>query len=207
MKPYISLKWLSLGILSSILVTLSAITQVLAVPPPPPPTVYVANTTDNPVPTLEQNLDLNGNIKVHEQETVQVEEKRVPFEVYKSTVIASGTGSASIKIDVPDGQMLIVQTVSIGASVPSGQHVLAAAFATLDDGEDMNSAYDYIPLSFQGTFMSRDNYAGTIALTMYAIHTDSHDETLEATFSRDSSIDSAYVNFSVTGYLVDLPPT
>jgi hypothetical protein len=57
MKTNISLRKLSPGILSCVLISLSDITLVLAVPPPPPPPpVYVANTPDHSVPVAAQSI-------------------------------------------------------------------------------------------------------------------------------------------------------
>jgi hypothetical protein len=73
MKTYASFERLLFWLPSFGLVLLATIwASFAAAANPPHPEFNVANTTENPVPTVEQNLDANGNIKVHEQGTLQL---------------------------------------------------------------------------------------------------------------------------------------
>src|SRR6266542_2972454 len=73
--------------------------------------VTVANTADNPVPVREQNLD-GGNIRVHEQGTVQVADSESPGR----TAVYYQEGITS----VPAGHRVIVTYVSASANQFTG---------------------------------------------------------------------------------------
>jgi hypothetical protein len=61
--------------------------------------VTVNNTSANPVPVREQNLDANGNIKVHEQGTANVNVTNTNLSVAQPAPITNGGGQA----DIPAG--------------------------------------------------------------------------------------------------------
>jgi hypothetical protein len=54
--------------------------------------VTVDNTTANPVPVREQNTDANGNIKVHEQGTANVNVANSSLTVAPATPVTDGGG-------------------------------------------------------------------------------------------------------------------
>ena len=54
--------------------------------------VTVNNTSTNPVPVLEQNVDTNGNIKVHEQGTANVNVTNTNLSVAPRAPITDGGG-------------------------------------------------------------------------------------------------------------------
>ena len=123
---------------------------------------FVTNTS---VPTGEQNLDGNGDIKVHEQGTVQVVEQRVPFQKAISWDDWAGGDIRLFDVEIPPDKMLIVQTVSISALVESGQDVWATVTS---QGSGVGLSWHPIPLTSQGTFDGLDLYVGTTSLAVYA---------------------------------------
>jgi hypothetical protein len=71
--------------------------------------VTVDNTTTNPVPVREQNLDGNGNIKVHEQGTANVNVTNSTLQVVQSVEAVSVTLFAGDSYTVPTGKRLVIQ--------------------------------------------------------------------------------------------------
>jgi hypothetical protein len=75
--------------------------------------VTIDNTTANPVPVREQNLDASGNLKVHEQGVVRDDHTNITF--HAQTV--SGQPPTNCLNDdiytVPAGQQFVAQFVSI----------------------------------------------------------------------------------------------
>jgi hypothetical protein len=59
-------------VLGSTVLGATVLQERLAWAAPPVPSVFVTNDASNPVPAREQNVDPDGNIKVHEQGTVDV---------------------------------------------------------------------------------------------------------------------------------------
>lgn len=68
--------------------------------------VIIGNTSTNPVPVTEQNLDGNGNVRVHEQGVAAVHEQGV------AAVHEQGTVSVSIA----NGNLPVSGTVNVGNS-------------------------------------------------------------------------------------------
>jgi len=156
---------------------------------------FVTNTS---VPTGEQNLDVNGDIKVHEQGTVQVEERRVPFQNDSSWDDWAGGDIRSFNVDIPPDKMLIVQTVSISALVESGQDVQAQV-TTQGAGAGGLSNHPIL-LTRQGTFGGLDLYVGTTSITSYAT---GNGGLLAGVIRNATTGNGGKIEFSVSGYIVD----
>ena len=80
--------------------------------------VTVSNTTTNPVPVREQNLD-GGNIKVHEQGTVKMvnTDVRTAVRYGPTSVQTASAGTTQIVPTVPAGKTFVVTYFNIsGAS-------------------------------------------------------------------------------------------
>jgi hypothetical protein len=155
-----------------------------------------AGDPPRPLPVAEQNLDANGNIKVHEQGTVQVQEKRVPFQLAVSHDDWTDKTARSFGVDVPEGKVLIVQTISFSAEVEPGQDVRAGVtFQGAGGLSNLN-----VPLDHQGTFGGNDHFVSTESISAYASGTDGG---IAFVARSSSSGTGGRIQFSVTGYLVD----
>ena len=80
-------------VLGSTVLGATVLREPLAWAAPPMPSVFVANDESNPVPDREQNLDADGNIKVHEQGTADVNVTNTSLPVALPEPVASGSGS------------------------------------------------------------------------------------------------------------------
>jgi hypothetical protein len=142
------------------------------------PDVVVANTPLEPVPTV-----LGGE----------------PFQVTVSNDNWDGANYRNVIHDIPDDQMLIVQTVSVAARVEIGQEVRATITT---QGQGVGLVIHWIPLTRQGTFNGLDLYVGTMSLTSYA----SGISSVFLSVARNSTTgNGGIVQFSVSGYIVDIP--
>lgn len=75
--------------------------------------VTVSNTASNPVPVREQNLDANGNIKVHEQGTANVNVTNSSLSVAAAAPISGGGGGSFVA--VPDSPFPVSPTATASA--------------------------------------------------------------------------------------------
>lgn len=162
--------------------------------------VIVANEDSDPVPVAEQNLDADGNIRVHEQGTVAVQEVREPFQRSSRFDNWGGKEFRSFSsISVPEGKMLIVEKVSFRVAVEPGQQVHARVSF---QGADLPGAV-YVPMEFQGTFDGKDVYVGAETVTAYAAGTNA--PVLATAVRSSTSGNGGAVEFSLIGYFVDSP--
>jgi hypothetical protein len=185
------------GIIPVFLLLLGIVGASTAWAEPPTVKTLVTNTPAAPVPTVEQNLDANGDIRVHEQGTVRVEEQRVPFQESRSWDDWAGGDVRSFTTAVPVDKMLVLQTVSVSVLVEPGQDVQADVVA-----QGASLATHPIPLAPQGTFGGLDLYVGTVALTAYAKGSGG---VLATVLRNSTSGNGGSVQFSLSGYVVDAP--
>jgi hypothetical protein len=80
-------------VLGSVLLGATVLREPLAWAAPPMPSVFVANDESSPVPAREQNLDADGNIKVHEQGTADVNVTNTSLPVAPPPPVTRGGGS------------------------------------------------------------------------------------------------------------------
>jgi len=147
------------------------------------PGFFVTNDAAHPVPTVEG---------------------RIPFQV-ASSFSDFGTGKfRSFSFDVPEGKMVIIETVSISATVESGQKVRATVFfsGNARQTSEFGIGHHTVTLERVDGFGPKDTYTTLRSLTGYAAGTDA----VSASIERDSATGSGgIVAFSVSGYLVDNP--
>jgi hypothetical protein len=77
-------------VLASTILGATVLREPLAWAAPPMPSVFVVNDESSPVPAREQNLDADGNIKVHEQGTADVNVTNASLSVAPPTPITGG---------------------------------------------------------------------------------------------------------------------
>lgn len=88
-------------VLGSTVLGATVLQEPLARAAPPIPSVFVANDESSPVPAREQNLDRDGNIKVHEQGTADVNVTNDSLPVAPPQTITGGGGSVTL-VGCPD---------------------------------------------------------------------------------------------------------
>lgn len=195
---------------------LSAVGAVVAAPDSVPG-FFITNDAAHPVPMVEQNLDpAAGNaIRVHEQGTiavnvtngavpVQVAELRVPMQETMSYDDWGTERYRNFDIDVPEGKLLVLETVSVSATVESGQR--ARVFVSLQSvnlvGPGFEIADHMLTLERVEGFGSGDVYATTRSLAGYA----SGEGGVSVSVERNATTGAGgQVKCSVTGYLIDIP--
>jgi hypothetical protein len=80
---------------------------------PPLPSVFVANDAASPVPAREQNVDADGNIKVHEQGTADVNVTNTSLPVASPEPISSNRGNvglscpAELDLGIPEAASVV----------------------------------------------------------------------------------------------------
>lgn len=162
--------------------------------------VVVANEDSDPVPVAEQNLDADGNIKVHEQGTVAIREVREPFQRSSRFDNWGGKEFRSFSgISLPEGKLLIIEKVSFRMAVEPGQRVHARVSF---QGADLPGTV-YVPMQFQGTFGGKDVYVGAETITAYAAGTAA--PVLASAVRSSASGNGGAVEFSLIGYFVESP--
>jgi hypothetical protein len=144
-------------VLGSTVLGATVLQERLAWAAPPLPSVFVANDAASPVPAREQNVDADGNIKVHEQGTADVNVTNTSLQVAPRTPILSGGGAVPLsacpnEVSVP---LAIASAIRIdwsstvtGVSLKRG--LFTAAFfsrAAGGDGSAVNLALTR-PISF-----------------------------------------------------------
>ena len=81
-------------VLGSTVLGATVLREPIAWAAPPIPSVFVTNDESSPVPAREQNLDADGNIKVHEQGTTDVNVTNTSLPVAPQPPVTGGGGAA-----------------------------------------------------------------------------------------------------------------
>lgn len=168
------------------------------------PGFFVTNDAAHPVPVHEQGtLDVNvtnGAIPV------QVVERRQPLQRDQFTDHFGTERFRSFHVEVPAGKLLVVETVSVSAVVESGQK--ARASVSFQGGpvspDDLGVANHMLTLERVDGFGPGDVFATTRSITGYA----GGDQGVIISVERNSATGpGGRVEFSLSGYLVDMPTT
>ena len=181
------------------------------------PGFFITNDPSHPVPVVEQNLDpTTGNaIRVHEQGTVdvnvtngtlpvQVAERRLPLQ---QTSYFDDWGTEQFRtfhIDVPDGKILVVETIGVSAVVESGQKVRASVtFQSAGLGNDEFEVGEHmLTLERVDGFGPGDVYTTMRSITGYGA---GHGGVLISVARNATTGTGGRVQFSISGYLIDIP--
>ena len=144
------------------------------------PDVRVANTVKNPVPVGDaQNPAFN------------------PFQVDARFSLGRGVGSAEAALPGigNDGQRVVIEHVTVDASVPAGQRTVAY----IKIGEIKHA----LVLTDQGPWGSTHRYRASQPIRLYSIG--GGEGFAMAGIERSASAGTGSFYFTVSGYLVDLP--
>jgi hypothetical protein len=120
------------------------------------------------------------------------------FAHFQGCTVPASTHDCSVKITVPSGRELVIETVSVGAALNSGERaVVTMEFTTRGISTNVLT----LPLTFAGSFSTEsppDEYAITQPLRVYA----DPNTTVELDATISDSAGGAGFHFEVSGYLV-----
>jgi hypothetical protein len=170
-------------------------------------TTASAAPATSPVPVIEQNLDANGLIRVHEQGTVPIS-LPVLQPVQKTAFGSFAAGdrfSSTINLfTVPAGKTLVIQTVTIESNLSSTNEQLLHVLVNAQSGDVIPFTISVQPVA-EGLFTQTgaNVFRKTATFTIYA----GPGTTVSATGTRDGT-DVSFsdsLGVGIAGYLVDAP--
>jgi hypothetical protein len=151
---------------------------------------------------VEQNIDADGNIRVHDSGTVAVKGTLDPVQVSVFGTFATGSrfsDSGLVLYTVPAGKVLVVETVTTSSNTAAVDHMLDANFQLSLNGEFFNL---YLQPAAEGVFTSTSAaiFRGTQKVTGYA----GPGSQVKVLATRDgASLSSTSVFFALSGHLID----
>src|SRR5215207_5389659 len=107
-------------VLGSMVLGATVLQERLAWAAPPLPSVFVANDAASPGPAREQNVDADGNIKVHEQGTADVNVTNTSLTVAPPEPIAGGGGRLTAPCLAPAVPTNVVTATAVQIAWTSG---------------------------------------------------------------------------------------
>ena len=153
------------------------------------PSVQINNSSNNPIPVNTVN---------------------VPFRKFGNCILNSLFNSCQSPFEPPPGKLLIIETISAQATIPTG-HRLHVSFQT-GFGEPAQFASAFLPMTYQNTFASRpagtfDVFHGLAAVKMYATEQilPNLAGVLISASRENNQASTVVVGWSVHGYVVDCP--
>ena len=161
--------------------------------------VLAAGAAGGPTVTINEPLAVTVTSPVEVQGAVEVLNSglRTPFLKTISASIAANTLNGTINFSIPVGKRLIIETISVRASLPTGQ-ALQASFS----GIGAETFTLFLPMSLQGTFGPNDVYVTTQKVRLII------DRRLIPVLGVDvlrSGAGAATFHATVAGYLEDQP--
>jgi hypothetical protein len=126
--------------------------------------VIVGNTSTNPVPVTEQNLDGNGNVRVHEQGVAAVHEQgTVSVSIANGNLPVSGTvnvGNSSIRVMHEASNLSIPKNTAANFGFQDTSDCKAMAAFIKPGGLNLDDGDVFLRLSVTGTTIG-DQQGGT----------------------------------------------
>src|SRR5262245_24119610 len=153
---------------------------------------------------VEQNVDANGNIRVHDSDTVAVKNTLDPVQVSVFGTFATGSpfsDSPLVLYTVPAGKVLVVDTLTTASNMNALDHMLDADFELSLNGEIFDL---FVQPAAEGVFTSTNAavFRGTQKVTGYA----GPGSQVTVRASRDgASLSGTAVFFALSGHLIDAP--
>jgi len=157
------------------------------------PDVAVVNIPDVAVVNIPEVEVVNGNpIPV-----IVVQSPREPFQQNFSTTLSHGDPGVAFQLGTtPYNKLKVIETITIIASLPSGQSATAFSISTLVNGQHANH---WIPLFMQSP--TENTYVGALSVSIYSDPSTSG----SMTFLRDSDQFGGTVQVSLSGHF-EPPP-
>ncbi len=143
-------------------------------------TVGISNTVGNPVIVREMEFAA-----------------REPFQHSIQGNLSEFEEGVVRELVVPAGKRLVIEHVSCSAAVPPGQKAICHIVTTAGGQE----GFHFLTMSEQGNFVSNDQFRATQTMRVYA----DPDTLIKAVGRRNAGTGSAIFDFTVSGYLVDVP--
>jgi len=153
---------------------------------------------------VEQNVDADGNIRVHDNGIVAVKKALEPVQVSAFGTFATGSRFSDnplVLYTVPAGKILVVETVTTSSNMSPVDHMLDSNFQLSLNGEFFSV---YLQPVAEGVFTSTNAsiFRGTQKVTAYA----GPGSQVKVTATRDgASLSSTAVFFALSGHLIDAP--
>ena len=155
-------------------------------------------------PVVEQNVDENGLIRVHDSGTVAVKAALDPVQVSVFGSFAAGSRFSDNQLvlyTVPAGKVLVVDTLTASSNMAAVDHMLDAQFELSLNGQSFSV---FVQPVAEGIFTSTNAsvFRGTQKITAYA----GPGTQVKAIGSRDgASLSGTAVLFGLAGHLIDAP--
>jgi hypothetical protein len=189
----------------------------------PTSNVVVTNTSGNPVPTSAQGTtQVAGTVAISGTPSVQLSgvpsvtitndsssplpvtsvdvAARTPVDAFNTLTYPDGQiGGGNRVYQVPFGKRLVLQSLSIWATLGSGEGL---AQCTLDRSDDVNPMSFPVFMQHQGKdFGGNEHFVGSITGPIYF----NGGASVSGSYLRDSGVGTITVNLSMTGYLENAP--
>jgi hypothetical protein len=164
-----------------------------------------------PIQVMENNVDADGNIAVHEQGIVAVEladelgKQRIswgcgePFPVPSSMASCLDGGEVWT---VPEGKVLVIETISLRLTITPGE--LATVHITTQlDGEE---TITFIPMHYIGQSVAGpwDKYTALYDVKLYSDYdNDGNPVDTPLFIVEKANSTGGYIQGSISGYLID----
>ena len=146
-------------------------------------------TLADPTTTQKARVIAPGALRVAEYN----DPARLPITEAGFGTLSDATSGASGNImTVPDGYRLVIETVSVRASLPTGERSWRTWI--------YYPGSFFVPLFLAGNSAGRDNYYGSERVELYV----DPGEDVQWVLNRDSSVGEASVYFNISGHLVKI---
>ena len=149
--------------------------------------VIVVNTPAAPVPVTGAVEVVNDSLNA-------------PYIRLASASLPAGTQIGEVTFDIPDGKRLVVEAVSVQASVPAGQRVRVF----LDVLEGISPVLSVLPVQSTGPILGTEYYVANQPFKLRRDAIPGSIDEIRVRVFRDSPIDEAGLLVTIHGYLVDL---
>jgi hypothetical protein len=122
-----------------------------------------------------------------------------PYIRLGSASLAAGTVIGAVPFDVPEDKRLIVEAVSVQASVPAGQKV--RVFLDVQDG--ISPILSVLPVQSPGSFGGTEYWVANLPFKLRKNAIPGATDEIRVRMIRDSSAGDADLLVTIHGYLVD----
>jgi hypothetical protein len=124
----------------------------------------------------------------------------VPYIRLDSASLSAGTQIGEVPFDIPDGKRLVVEAVSVQASVPAGQRVRVF----LDVLEGISPVLSVLPVQSTGPILGTEYYVANQPFKLRRDAIPGSTDEIRVRVFRDSPTGEAGLLVTIHGYLVDL---
>ena len=123
----------------------------------------------------------------------------MPYIKLASATLPNGTKLGEVTFDIPEGTRLVVETVSVQASVPAGQKVRVM----LDVLEGISPVLSVVPVQSPGPFEGVEYYIANLPFKLRKDAMPGNTDEIRVRMSRDSMTGEGGLLVTIHGYLID----